>query len=1100
MVKKSLFRALVLGCCVVLLMTCFAPAVSAHEFTGKNIYEEYAEPAPKNYTWETLGKATKTHQEQKYFIIETTAGEWEEAVYVSFPAEGGFRLQTKHEYQQELEVSNVGLFEPSSLEAINYKTDSNGVLVMTGTDGTGVRYFETKDGFAIEVLNSKQTRIIYVTNEQISFGYQDDGTIVRTVVEMPMDVNKEVIYNGGNRYTTPNVIGSHFSLTNKDCFSDDDYSYGNIPFFHSNRGYSIWFNMTYPGEADFGHADETKYSVFFNGDKLDFYLWTGTPLENLKKYTDITGTSGVTEEWTFGFWTGGAADAYSNNFNTESSSNVYENMVNLLEGFKENYNFYPEACFVEGVYDAMTLQYGKSKGIRMLGWMRPYSSTEDMTALFPELTTLTPVKNADGTFKSTGWPYLYNQFMLEKTGDYMFTQPGWMDTSNPTFKEYLTRYFADAWDWGLQGIMVDFGDQLPYYGTAFNGMSAMEMHNFQTYYYGKHENEAWTERWGNDYVLFMRSVCAGSQQYTANFQGDQVHDWEGYTDIIYDMISRGAGGFNLYGGDIGGLRMLNADGSVGKNPDRDLWNRWVVMSTFSPFMRQHGTALHTPWDEDVYGYAAKANFGDYYYLRKNLVPSIMDAAIDANKTSNPMIKGMMLAYPYHLNLSQVSNQYLFCDDFLVCAVDTAMQHSLKVSLPSGNSWYNLFTNEALKGGQNIVVEAPSNFMPIYLKDGSVKPINLPDSMELMAEMHDEEDTEFSEHESLLIAPPNEERETVIYTKEGQSVDFQTYTATTEKYVSAPKDDTTFTITNAEGSRREIVVALGVTAAGVQYDGVELTRFDYMPDYYAQEYGYYVDLSGRTTIYVPAGWKELSVVKGQASYTKYEVSDNNAPKMDRMFDDNPISFFELTSGKKEWEIYLKDDAVKTIGRIEVKWTAGFLHSYNIEYTADGVNWDLLLPDGEDETTVSAGAGGIDVIEFDAVDACAIRLVRVKDGDVKSTVGIYELNVMGPDDFSEITPDGGDTDYDEFYEDEDELDDWDDEETIKTIRKKKLIYPGFPLWALILIIGGGIVVVTGVVLLIILLQRKKKKAAQEALAMAEGEAQDILEQPNGDEGTV
>ena len=126
--------------------------------------------------------------------------------------------------------------------------------------------------------------------------------------------------------------------------------------------------------------------------------------------------------------------------------------------------------------------------------------------------------------------------------------------------------------------------------------------------------------------------------------------------------------------------------------------------------------------------------------------------------------------------------------------------------------------------------------------------------------------------------------------------------------------------------------------------------------------------------------------------------------------------------------------------------------------------------------------------------AIRLTKVTAGDVNQhLVGIYEMNIMAPDNFQAILPDAGDTDFDEFYDDEDEFnpEDWEEEEIV-TIRRKKLVYPGFPVWALVLIIGGGIVVLTGVVLLIVLLLRKKKKAAQAAAQAHEGETPDIFTQ--------
>ena len=129
MVKTKFFKTLVLVFCAVLLMSSFAPTAVAHTLSNTNIYEEFKEPVPKNYEWASLGKATAIHQTAKYFIIDTTAGGRKEALYISFPAEGGFRLQSKHEYQSTVEASNIGLFEPSSLKDITYKKEKNGAVM-----------------------------------------------------------------------------------------------------------------------------------------------------------------------------------------------------------------------------------------------------------------------------------------------------------------------------------------------------------------------------------------------------------------------------------------------------------------------------------------------------------------------------------------------------------------------------------------------------------------------------------------------------------------------------------------------------------------------------------------------------------------------------------------------------------------------------------------------------------------------------------------------------------------------------------------------------------------------------------------------------------
>ena len=87
--------------------------------------------------------------------------------------------------------------------------------------------------------------------------------------------------------------------------------------------------MAYTGQADIGKSDPYKYTVIFDGANLDFYVFIGTPLENLKRYTDFTGTSGVSETWTYGFWTGAQNNAFENTgYNDTYKKYISEDYVN----------------------------------------------------------------------------------------------------------------------------------------------------------------------------------------------------------------------------------------------------------------------------------------------------------------------------------------------------------------------------------------------------------------------------------------------------------------------------------------------------------------------------------------------------------------------------------------------------------------------------------------------------------------------------------------------------------------------------------------------------------------------------------------------------
>jgi len=48
-----------------------------------------------------------------------------------------------------------------------------------------------------------------------------------------------------------------------------------------------------------------------------------------------------------------------------------------------------------------------------------------------------------------------------------------------------------------------------------------------------------------------------------------------------------------------------------------------------------------------------------------------------------------------------------------------------VYLPAGSDWYNYWTNERVKGGQTITVQAPIDTLPLFVRAGSIIPLGVP---------------------------------------------------------------------------------------------------------------------------------------------------------------------------------------------------------------------------------------------------------------------------------------------------------------------------------------------------------------------------------------
>jgi alpha-glucosidase (family GH31 glycosyl hydrolase) len=73
----------------------------------------------------------------------------------------------------------------------------------------------------------------------------------------------------------------------------------------------------------------------------------------------------------------------------------------------------------------------------------------------------------------------------------------------------------------------------------------------------------------------------------------------------------------------------------------------------------------------------------------------------------------------------VGDEYMFGPAFLVAPVTEQGATSRSVYLPAGADWYNYWTNQRLRGGQTIKVDAPIDTLPLFVRAGSIVPLGEP---------------------------------------------------------------------------------------------------------------------------------------------------------------------------------------------------------------------------------------------------------------------------------------------------------------------------------------------------------------------------------------
>ena len=94
----------------------------------------------------------------------------------------------------------------------------------------------------------------------------------------------------------------------------------------------------------------------------------------------------------------------------------------------------------------------------------------------------------------------------------------------------------------------------------------------------------------------------------------------------------------------------------------------------------------------------------------------------AHEDGIPPMRPLFLEYPEDQTCYDVEDQYLFGPDLLVAPILDAGARSRTVYLPTGPTWTDAWTGAAHDGGQTIVVDAPLERIPLFLRDGARLPI------------------------------------------------------------------------------------------------------------------------------------------------------------------------------------------------------------------------------------------------------------------------------------------------------------------------------------------------------------------------------------------
>ena len=545
---------------------------------------------------------------------------------------------------------------------------------------------------------------------------------------------------------------------------------GNIedvsPIFQSTKGYGVfWDNYSATTYTD--NENETSFSSEV-GDCIDYYFMYGGSADGvIAQVRALTGEVPMMPLWSYGFMQ--SKERYKSQEETVGVVKKYRELGIPLDCIIQDWQYWghnylwnamdfrnpsfdnPKAMIdsIHGLNARMMISIWSSFGPAT----KPYRTLDKEGLLFNMETW--PQSGIEGWPPNMEYPSgvrvydCYNPKARDIYWDYLnkgIFQLGmdgwWMDSTEP-----------DHFNWQES----DFNRQT-YLGSYRSVRNAYPLMTVGGVY--DHQRAETSDK---RVIILTRSGFLGQQRYASNvWSGDVQSSWDMFRKQITAGLNFSLTGMPHWNSDLGGFFAgsynTNGNTSATRNPMyQELYVRWLQFGVFCPMMRSHGA--DTPREFFWYGKAGEPVYDalvDAVKLRYSLLPYIYSTAWEVSHRQSTFMRALYMDFLNDKNTWKIGNEYMFGKAFLVAPVlhaqytpeqkqnilkenegwnkttnnqvnlslnvDFTQSKEMEVYLPSGNKWYNYWTNEDFDGGQKLKIKTSLDRIPLFVRAGSIIPI------------------------------------------------------------------------------------------------------------------------------------------------------------------------------------------------------------------------------------------------------------------------------------------------------------------------------------------------------------------------------------------
>jgi len=500
-----------------------------------------------------------------------------------------------------------------------------------------------------------------------------------------------------------------------------------VPFLVTNKGYGLVWDNPSKTTIEMGFNEQTRWNSEV-GDRVSFFVIVGDTVDQIYAgYRLLTGPTPLLPKAAYGY------------IQCKQRYASQKELLDVAEGYRKR-NLPADVLVVDWFYFTKMGQFDFSAE----AWPDPAAMNkrlhelgfETMISVWPRFVPedryYTSLKNkgwliheADGT-PINGLPY-------DRAGADIDT------TNSDAGKWYWNTIREDILSQGFDSLWADETEpDLPPNGAYFSigpgtaYFNVYPLFHTSALYDGFRKDEP-----GRRPLILARDAYLGAQRNgTIIWSSDIAPTWDTLRRQIPIGLNFTASGFTYWSNDTGGWQYLPPEHHPARPPLLDpsdaraivggyddypeLYTRWFEYAAFLPIFRTHGSRPgNEVWS---YGRQAEPILEKYLRLRYKLMPYIYSLGYDAWRTGAPFMRALPLAFPGDTMVTDLRDEYMFGPAFLVAPVTEQGATRREVYLPAGTDWYNFWTNERLKGGQTITVEAPIDTLPLFVRAGSIVPL------------------------------------------------------------------------------------------------------------------------------------------------------------------------------------------------------------------------------------------------------------------------------------------------------------------------------------------------------------------------------------------